>query len=534
MPRFLRVRPRQAARAIAWLVLGAASAASGASGDSPLPLRVAGPTAIGIEYVLLDRAARIPVEAATFAEAGLTGVKHYCEHVQWGAMQRSSGAAIDFARMDDYVRHYQAAGFGRLTLCLRSHSRWASRTYRGLHAADPSPKPEHRNAYAAWVGAVVERYDHDGKADMPGLLRPVDLIEIGSELSSYEPGPIERYLDTLALAYRAAHAASESVQVAHAALLVTPVFGRHPIERSVAGYRAAFAEVIGRTNPHHGYDEVGRLLDRSDLFDVVNLHNLGDPYEIESMLEWIGFEMQRRGWRKPILISDTVATPFIAWGPATECTDRPDRLGVVIPPAREEDRCRLADFFRRLTRGDDATLRWAHRFVAADTVQRAIIAAEQGVVAIHLAFNIDLPGLTWPIARAGAGLSAWAGAVAYRGDRVVERRAMYFALRQAMTMLRGYRSVRRLSHADADLRLYEIGFGTRHVKVAWLRPQGLVLPGDPVPARRVSIPWSGQAAQVLALAVAETAAVADRVVAREGAIELELGGEPVWIVPDPP
>ena len=56
----------------------------------PVPVRAAGPTAIGIEYVRLDRPKRIPEEARALAETGLTAVKHYAEHVQWGEMRKTS------------------------------------------------------------------------------------------------------------------------------------------------------------------------------------------------------------------------------------------------------------------------------------------------------------------------------------------------------------------------------------------------------------------------------------------------------------
>ena len=63
-------------------------------------------------------------------------------------------------------------------------------------------------------------------------------------------------------------------------------------------------------------------------------------------------EMKQRSCDKPLIISDTTPTPFIAWGPATRATGRPQQLGIVVPPATEADRPRLAAYFTKLVDKD--------------------------------------------------------------------------------------------------------------------------------------------------------------------------------------
>ncbi|MEZ4417698.1 MAG: hypothetical protein R3E10_18220 [Gemmatimonadota bacterium] len=476
----VRPRPRSLLALGAFLPL-AASAPLGAQ----RPGRFAGPErlVVGLEYAVLDNARLVRSMAATFAETGLPGMKHYVEAVSWGEMQKGPDRPIDFRTMDLFVREYQAQGFTELTLSLKPHSPWGSRDVSRLRSTNASPKPEYREHFRAWVHDVVERYDGDGQRDMPGLRWPVRFVEIGNEFSSYEPEPVEEYLETLAIAYQAAHAAFADVRVGHAAFLITPVDLAH---RDPDGYAQVWEETR-RVDTHHGLDDLRAVLDRPDLFDFVNLHNLGSPYEIEHMMRWVHYEMDLRGWVKPVVISDTTPTSYIAWGPATTCEG--PNLGLITSPATEADRCRIAAFFRRLVDRDPEALAWARGFVAADHVQRAIIAAEQGVRLINLAFVDDLGFATFKAFQAGAGLAAWGGAlrISHFTGRVQERYPAYYALGQLMAVLGDYRSVERVDGAAAAARVYRVDGEAGPVWVAWLEPGRALLPEDDAPSEVVRL-----------------------------------------------
>ncbi len=470
-------------------VLLAASAARAAGQDATLrPRREAGRgTAVGIEYVLLTPRERIAVEAQAFAGTGLTAAKHYAEHVEWGEMQAGPRARIDFSRLDAYVVEFQRAGFGDLVLCLKSRCRWAAREAGLLQFPNPTPKPEFMDAYAAWIEAVVERYDGDGRDDVPGLRWPVRHLEVGSEFSSYEPEPVADYLAILERAYRAAHRASGDVRVAHAAFLTIGAFDGRP-EPGEAAYREAWGRMPSRIAAQHDYADVRAILDRPDLFDVANLHSLCDPYDLEDAVRWLRWEMAARNYDKPIVVSDTIPTSWIALGPATTCEGRTDRLGLLLRPAKESDRCRLAEYFTRLVKKDAETLRWTRGFVAADTVQRVVIACSLDVELIDVAFNMDLPFLTEPPLSAGAGVSAWAGALEWRWNRIVDRRPLYHALRQMMGHLAGHEAVRRVDVGDPRARVYRIEKPGLETWVAWLEVDRPVLPGDVEPTLGIALP----------------------------------------------
>ena len=491
-----------------------------------VPTGAGGPISIGMEYVLIDNEARAKRQAGILAEIGATAVKPLGEHIEWGVMQTGPNAAIDFQRLDTFVREYQAVGFRDLVVTLKSHSSWASVNHSLLNSVNAAPKPEYMSLYETWIGSVVERYDGDGVDDMPGLLLPVRYYEIGTEFSSYEPGPVEDYIEMLSHAYTAAHGAYDDVLIAHVAFLTASVFTNNP---TPAEYETAWANAYPPTKVHSLADHRA-ILDRPDIFDLINIHSLTDPYEIEDIVAWLNYETDQRGYRKPIIVSDTITTPFIAYGPATVCDRPPNAMGLVFQPATEEDRCRLADYFTKLVDGDEETLRWTQGFAAADTVKRAVVAAEQGIVLINMAFTEDLVWLKLPVVQAGAGTSAWAGFV----DMVTgERRASFYAMKQLVGYLGSYQSIRRLPFEQPGARIYEIQKEGETVWVAWYEPGHVVLPGEAIPELTVQLAvGQGQVVvEPVIIAFNQTEGLPILTQTVDGLLTLTLTPQPVYIYP---
>ncbi|MBI2845188.1 MAG: hypothetical protein HYX86_01440, partial [Chloroflexi bacterium] len=370
----------------------------------------------------------------------------------------------------------------------------------------------------------VERYDGDGSDDMPDLLYPIRFYEIGSEFSSYEPEPVEEYLAMLERAYAAAHRAYDQVIVTHAAFLTTLAFANNP---GPAEYEAAFEAVPDK---NHGLADMRQVLDRPDLFDVINVHALGDPYEIEAIVAWLDYEMAQRGYQKGIIIADTATTPFIAWGPATTCDRNPNQMGHIIPPAAEEDRCRLAEYFNKLVEGDEQVLRWVQAFSAEDVVKKVVVSANQGVLLINTAFTEDLIWLKLAIAQAGAGNSAWAGLVDF-GRR--EYRPGYYALQQLIGHLSGYESITRLPFDDPGIRVYELSREGQHSWIAWYDPGRLILPGDPLPETSVQLDVGGPSITMETHITQFGQSEPDRtgVNTQDGIVTLTLNPTPIFIYP---
>jgi len=485
------------------------------------------PTWIGLEYALVDNDQLAANMASALSDIGFTSMKLLGEASQWGKMQKGPNRSIDFSTTDRFVREYQRIGVKEPIMALKSHSPWASVKQSFFGPQNPTPKPEFTEHYRRWVSAIVERYDGDGIDDMPGLKSPVRYYEIGSEFSSYEPEPVAEYLAMLEVAYRAAKQANPDSLVMHAAFLTTPMNLKNQDYEQL--------DKLWLDTPmndrHHNVADIRAVLDRPDLFDLINIHNLGDPYELEHMTYWLHWEMSQRNYRKNILVSDTIPTSYIAWGSAIRCDRQP--MGVIIPPATEADRCRLAEFFKRLVDRDETTLDATRRFIANDHIKRALIAADLGLAMINLSFTTDLPLLTGRLGQAGAGISGWGGTVDLRmpHGQLNARLPLYFSLKQLMSILGPAAKVRRGDIADQAVRFYEIRSSGRTHWVAWLDQEGVLIPGEDGRRREVTLPVTGNQVERIGPQYSEATPATQTLVPIQFGVTLELGPEPIFLRP---
>ena len=433
---------------------------------------------IGVEYVF-------PGLADDFAETGIEAVKPFPEAIMWEKMQKSADSAIDFSVTDRFVKEYQKAGFENIFLTLRSRSNWASKDYINNH----SPKKEFYQLYEKWIESVVERYDKDGTDDMPGLIKPVIYFEIGSEFSSYEPEPVEDYIEMLKVAYKTVHSTSKDAIVLHVPFLTTTAFKDHPEPQE---YEKAFAQVDRRIM-FHSLEEIRVILDNYKIFDVVNIHSLGNPIEIEDNIKWLNYEMKLRGYKKPIIISDTAVTPFIGWGGAADCEKKIPKQGIIISPATEEDRCRLAEYFKKLISGDKDYIKWVRAFCAADIVKMVTVAAEQQINLINTAFTEDFELAQTELFNAAAGNASWSGMTKVKMNyienkhEVVEKYPSFYALKQIAGYLKDYNSIERIPFDDKRIRLYKVYDENGYFFIVWFEPENLVLPGDTIPKTKLKL-----------------------------------------------
>ncbi len=435
----------------------------------------AGVITIGIEY-------SFPGQEAAFKDAGISGVKFYPEnYTSWEKMQSSATAKINFSATDDMVKRYQNNGMTNITMGLRYDASWAKQS-NGL------PQAKYQTAYETWLSKVVERYDGDGVDDMVGLRAPITTYEIGTEFSTYVPASGADYAPFLAKSYQIAHQAFSNVKVAHAAFLTTNIFKNNP---SQTQYETAFNSNIIAGSGEKRYSDITAVLDHPEAFDILNLHALGDPTEIDRMIKWANYEMQRRGYSKPIVISDTSTNPYISFGQATNCTSLVK--GVVIYPATESDRCRLATYFTNLVNNDATATAFVRQISSEDVAKKIILAAANNVTRINAAFTEDIAILKKP-ASAGAGNAAWGGAIENTANFLTNVRTVksklpgFYALQQTQTKLKQYDSIQRVTTSDDRVRIYEVKNGATTSWIAWFEPGKIYLPGETVPTMTVSLP----------------------------------------------
>ena len=475
---------------------------------------------IGIEYGFEDI-------ANLFSGLGIPAVKLLPEKFDWAKMQPDVSKPINWALSDGLIREYQKAGFKEIIMGLRtqSHDSDNGATYGKKR---PIPKPEYKDLYVLWVKGVVERYDKDGKDDMPGLLYPIRYYEIEVEFSSYTPESVDDYLDKLRIAYKAAHDAYANVIVAHSAFLPMTTFDNNPGEK---GYEQAFAQ-MRIPDKSHNLTDMRKVLDHPELFDRVNFHALEDPIMIERTVKWLNFEMDKRGYKKPIIISDTEATPFISYGSAVAC--KGPFLGIMIWPAKESDRCRLADYFNKILDGDKETIKWKDWYIATDTVKRVVIAAHSRVELIDTAFVTDLPILSTKLGLAGAGNGGFSGFITddynifAKKHSAKEYRPVFYAVKQLSKFLSGTFIITR-ENSDVDVRIYKIQKPNEVFWIAWLSPDYLILPEDSKLEKSIVLSFVPQGAVITNMAINADNPSKTTISSSNGQTKLILTTAPIFV-----
>ncbi len=144
-------------------------------------------------------------------------------------------------------------------------------------------KPHDMDAYSRCVSALVERYDGDGKDDMPGLIYPIKYWEAGNEPGMQEDfdtffvGSPEDYLEVLKTTYQAVKEADPEAMVLHAGMA-------GPCEDRASFWRPVY--------------ENG-----SDYFDIANIHSI-EVIDALSVVPGFVRLLSEYGINKPIWVTE--------------------------------------------------------------------------------------------------------------------------------------------------------------------------------------------------------------------------------------
>ena len=189
----------------------------------------------------------------------------------WGSVEKEEGL-YDWAEVDYYVAWSQWYGFSTLAtiwpFAQWDQAKWepsgtppgTSEIVFEAEMGRSRREPYDLEAYRRFVSALVERYDGDGEADMPGLKYPIKYWEAGNEPSMQDgfnmffSGSSQDYLDILEATYRSVKEADPEAKILHAGMA-----GMDP--RMVAFWKPIF--------------ENG-----SQYFDIANIHSIGASDEL--------------------------------------------------------------------------------------------------------------------------------------------------------------------------------------------------------------------------------------------------------------
>jgi hypothetical protein len=316
----------------------------------------------------------------------------------------------------------------------------------------------------------------------------------------------------------------------NAGLLMTTVFDGYPTAADVAKRLAgATSKIFDKSAA-----DIGLLLDRPDLFDIVDFHSLGDYTEIFSTVAWLRTEMGRRGYDKPIWIGDAWGGATLnGWGPAT-CAG--PISGILVYPAGPADRCRVAAALAALHDSAEPAhsqaLGWIRAESAAGVVRKVVVAAGEGLAGINIGNMEDWEPLMGT--GGGAGTSPWQGMIdrSWPLRQVQGHRPAFYALQQVAALVATYRQVVRIDLHNPRLYAYrfDLNDGAQTI-VAWA-DTGLWLPGSDAPTIQARIPTEWQGPVRAQWTVTEGSTTSPRALtAGAGGLDIVLGPIPVFLTP---
>jgi len=272
-------------------------------------------------------------------------------------------------KTDRFISNFQTTG-RRLQVNIRIFNDWALEYSYQKKARDTDTgqevgaivriKPEHIPDWAVFITAFVDRYDLDGKDDMPGLKYPITHIQIESEPENVWVDA-EGYTEALCTAYRAAKKASPNIQIMAAGFNMFDFFNL-----SQGGQQRLLHNPIVQ---HKMEFLKGFFLKAGACFDILSLHLNRDNESIPPTVKWFQQQMEDNGYKKPTWSDDTSSGPFLT-----------------TLSARTEDKAKL----KLMEQKNAATTKWFREEQAKLLVKKAVVAFASGIDKVFISTDVDL------------------------------------------------------------------------------------------------------------------------------------------------
>ncbi len=410
------------------------------------------------------------------------------DDVRWGyiepnAPQNGSHAYVwdsPSSALDTRVAAYQQAGF-ELVMVLRAWNPWA-RSFgpqggQAAVSASTPPKSEYLDDYAAWVQAVVERYDADGVDDFPGLVDvngdghpdPVRFFQIETDATTgvwWQGASPETtasdYVTLLRAAAGGVRAASPEARVILAGAAAADMLDRWPSATDLE-------DIVTHISP----DVCGAItafqqsLAAADAYDIVAVHSMGDYSGLATLADWTATVA---GEDKPVWLTGATTAPALTADPAIVS------VNPLFPGTGEA----LWESLKDVAAPDhDAVLRWYRAEQARLAFKKWVMAAANGFSAVVMGYEQDRPGYQNP--SFGLRDLAFQGMLGEAGDGPPEKHPVVYALAMAQGQLGGYGDVLRMPGFANGVYAYAFDVEGQSVYALWY-DDGVAQGPDDAPA----------------------------------------------------
>ena len=499
--------------------------------------------AFGMEYMMRG-------VAEIYAAAGIRWTKGAPNLWNWGSIEPNPPVngkhTYDWEYTDTIILEYQKAGFRNFHIYTTARNPWATITPKSLYRRMKpgtntfAVKPDHMNDYAGYIRSLVERYDGDGKDDMPGLLYPIRYWEIEAEWHSFYKGTVEQYLEQLVVANKAIRQADPEAKIILVGLLMYNLFDGEPDQKEFE-YRLTHPRppIFKKTLGPRIVSEIGELLKHPELFDVVEFHSLGDWTEIIGWTKFLRAEMEKNGYQKPIWVGDANFSmyPMIFYN-------------IPYYPYVKNQKKRILKVLAAVDKNlpNDETVRWFRGEQARFTAKKILSSMGEGLAGINMGNPGDIP---WPgMLRRFSGSGEFCGLIDIKGHGPTTRepknwwapyipgepRPVYWTMKLLIEKLHPYTATTRLSlgkgiYAWRCSKPVPASHKPASTIFIWYEDGKGPLPGDPDPTVNVSIPTKATSARVIPI-ITETSkrtATAKPITVEKGKIVLSVGETPLLI-----
>jgi len=494
---------------------------------------------ISVEYAILG-------VAGTYTSAGIQYAKLQDAFAIWGNIEPEPGGQYRWGPLDALVLEYQQAGFTGLQMDLAAHSPWAASVPPALgNQGNTFPKEEYLDDYAAYVTAVVERYDHDGVEDMPGLLYPIHEYGVEREFTGFWPGTAEEYVRLLRITYPAIKAADPRANVLLVALLMGDIFDGNPTPEEIQRRLTVEVDYMRKSVP-----EIRTILAACDAYDVVDFHSLANYTEIPLTAQWIRDELNTNGCgERPIWIGDAFnMSGLIGFG------------GFVPPtpfaPATLETRDAVVSTLTAIADPADtshaSSQAWLYGEMAIGLVRKIVVSAGEGLLGINIGnledwktgaavidkLAVPMVGTSMFMGMTDTSITNQkpGGELPFTGHdwskarRAGDLRPVWHALALVAEKVGQFSIVQQLE-MGTGIWAYRFETPSGSVWVLWYDDGALYLPGKTPPSVNVSVPFE-TASALLTLTpttIGQTEPETQIILATGGTLVFDLGATPVFI-----
>jgi hypothetical protein len=490
--------------------------------------------AFGVEYSVFGL-------GKTYAATGALWTKPAGAGFHWGGIEPKPPVdgkyTYDWVGPDRLIGEYQAAGFRHFHIYTQVRNPWAG-TQELVGNASRAPKPEFLPGYADYLRALVERYDGDGKDDMPGLRFPIRYWEIEEEWGTFWKDSAAEYVDLLRLARKTVREADPNAKVILQGFLMMGIFDGNP---SAEELERRMSDPVWGPKIREGRRNIDELLSHPELFDAVEFHSLGDWTEIAGTAAFLRGEMKRYGYQKPIWAGDVnfSLTPMIWWGKPFYPYVADQKTDIVkwLQALRDKS-----------NPNHDAAVRWFRAEQAGFTAKKIVSCLGEGLAGINMGNLEDWP--QFAVVLGITGTSAFCGLVDI--ERYVpsdlkpgigwatrmpgQPRPAYWTMKLLIEKLGPYTVTEKLSlgpgvYAYRSSRPLPAAHQPASTVVLWYDDGEGQLPGDSEPQTKVVLPTAAARAQrtpiITAIGQKESQAMPVAVANRR--IELTVGETPVLV-----